>query len=139
MNYGRIIGAGLLAGLALNIGDMLAGMVLFKDDMQALVERLHLDPTVLTSMSGIIPWVVVDFILGILIVFNYAAMRPRFGPGPKTAVVAALVIFAAMTLLVYGFVTMGIFDRGPFVKQTLFYLINMSVGALIGAWAYKEA
>ena len=34
--------------------------------------------------------VIVDFILGILTVWVYAAIRPRFGPGPRTALTAAL-------------------------------------------------
>lgn len=33
-------------------------------------------------MPSTVGWVVTDFLLGILIVWSYAAMRPRFGPAP---------------------------------------------------------
>ena len=36
-----------------------------------------------TDVSNAIPFIVVDFVLGLIVVWTYAAMRPRFGPGPK--------------------------------------------------------
>jgi hypothetical protein len=88
MNIPRIIVAGLAAGLVMNVGDFITGAFLMADEMRAMMSRLGLDAAAMETPEGIIPWVIVDFLYGILIVFTYAAIRPRFGPGPKTAILA---------------------------------------------------
>jgi hypothetical protein len=138
INTGRVVVAGLAAGVILNIGDALSGALLMHDEMQSMVTRLNLDPAVLTP-AGAAPWIIVDFLYGILIVFAYAAIRARFGPGPKTAVVAGWMLFAAITVVLYGFYTMGIFDTGGFVKGTILSLINTTLASLVGGALYKEA
>ena len=137
INTSRVIVAGLVAGVALNIGDAISGMVLMQDEMQGMVTRLNLDPKVLEP-SGAAPWIIVDFLYGILIVFAYAAIRMRFGPGPKTAIVAGWMLYAAITVILYGFYTMGIFDTAGFVKGSLFGLVNTTVASLVGGAIYKE-
>src|SRR5437667_4515115 len=38
-------------------------------------------------------FVIGGFVLGVLLVWLYAAIRPRFGPGPKTSLIAGLVLW----------------------------------------------
>jgi hypothetical protein len=76
--------------------------------------------------------------MGILVIWTYAAIRPRFGPGPRTAVRAALIPFIGITLVLAGFTSMGVFPTAVFLKGTAFSLINMALGAVVGAWAYSE-
>jgi hypothetical protein len=76
--------------------------------------------------------------MGLLLVWTYAAMRPRFGPGPQTAILAAFPLFTAVTLIMFGFTMMGFFTTGVFVKSTLFSLVNVAIGAIAGAWLYRE-
>jgi hypothetical protein len=136
INTGRVVAGGLLAGVVMNAVDFGAQMVL-KNDMTAMVERLHLDPAVMEPVNAI-PWVVVDFVYGILIVLNYAAMRPRFGPGPKTALLAGFMLYGAVTVILYGFMTMGIFSEAQFAKSAGCYAVATALASLAGAWAYKE-
>ena len=136
INTGRVIGGGLLAGVALNAADF-AWQAVLKDEMAAMVERLQLPATVMEPASAI-PWVIVDFLYGILIVLNYAAMRPRFGPGPKTALLAGFMLYAAVTAVLYGFMTMGVFTETQFVKNAACYAVSTAVGSLVGAWFYRE-
>ena len=139
INTGKVVVGGLLAGLVLNVFDMVTQFTIFADDMKAMVARLHLDPAVMQpSAAQIIPWVSVDFLMGILIVWNYAAMRPRFGPGPGTAVKAGLVLYLAVTAVLFGFTTIGVFTMDMFLKQSAVWVVAVIVASAAGGWAYKE-
>ena len=138
INTGRVIGAGLAAGLVFNVVDMASQFVL-QDDMTAMIDRLHLDPALKEmAFANIAPWIGVDFIMGILIVLNYAAMRPRFGPGPKTALLAGFMLFAAVTTVIYGFESMGLFSQAMFLKASASAALCTALASLAGGWLYKE-
>ena len=139
INTGKVITAGLLAGLVFNIVDTVSNFTVLAPDMNAMVERLHLDPAIMTDFSKAIPWIAIDFILGILVVWTYASIRPRFGPGPKTALLAGLVPYLAVTVVLYGFTVMGVFTMAMYLKSSVFAAISLSLGSLAGGWAYKEA
>ena len=138
INIGKVISGGLLAGLVMNVLDMTWNFTVLAADMEGMVDRLGLDPAVMTDLSYAIPWIVVDFVFGLVIVWNYAAMRPRLGPGPKTAILAGLVPYVAVTAVLYGFTAMGVFSRAMMIKGSAFALISVVVGSLAGAWAYRE-
>lgn len=138
INTGRVIGAGLLAGVVMNVIDMTTQFTVLKDDMGKMIEQLHLDPALMTDWTKALPWVVVDFVIGVLIVLNYAAMRPRFGPGPKTALLAGFILFGAVTTVLYGFMAMGVFTEGNFLRSSAAAAVSVALGSLAGGWAYKE-
>jgi hypothetical protein len=138
INYGRVILGGLAAGVVANACDVLTGMFLMADDMQRMARRLNLDPMALNSPSVAVTWVVVDFIYALLIVWTYAAIRPRLGPGPGTAVKAGLVIYAAVTVVLFGFVGMGVFTPDTFLKSSALSLVTVVLTSLTGGYVYKE-
>jgi hypothetical protein len=136
INYGRVILGGLLAGLVLNIGEYLLNEVVFKRQMEEIFRRLHVTPP---GGSFIAVAVVITFLLGILIVCLYAMIRPRYGPGPKTAICAASVIW----FCVYFY--SGVLNAALFGLPTNLVIIGMvwgiveySLGAIAGAWLYRE-
>jgi hypothetical protein len=137
INTGKVLTGGLLAGLLLNVGDF--GINYFLGaDMAANLTRLHLDPAKMTDFSAAVPWIVIDFLMGLLAIFTYAAMRPRFGPGPKTALIAGGVLFLGVTFILFGFQTIGFFPMDGFVKNTVCEAVNVAIASVVGAWAYKE-
>lgn len=138
INYGRVILAGLIAGVVLNVGDFIINGVLLTADMDLLRQRLNLDPAVIAGAPAMTTWAIVDLLLGILIVWNYAAIRPRLGPGPSTAMAAGFVPFAAVTLIIIGFTQMGIFVMTSTVKNSLLWLVNIMAASLVGGMLYKE-
>ena len=138
INTGKVVTGGLLAGLIMNVLDFTWNYTVLAADMKAMVDHLRLDPAVLTDLSSAIPWIVVDFVIGLVIVWNYAAMRPRLGPGPRTAIFAGLVPFVSVTAVLCGFASMGVFTEAMIVKSSAFALINVVVASVAGAWAYKE-
>ena len=138
INMTRVILGGLVAGIVANIIDAVTGMVFMKQDMLDMLQRLNLDPPAMDSMSGILPWVLVDLAYGFLIVLAYAGLRPRFGPGPLTALYAGFLLYAAVTITLYGFMSMGIFTSDMFVKSAGFAVVSTALASLAGGAVYTE-
>jgi hypothetical protein len=138
INYGRVIGGGLVAGVILNVFDAVGGMTIFAQEQKAMFERLHL-PAMDQSFSAMLPLIVIDFLIGIIMIFTYAAIRPRYGPGPKTAALAAFLLYATVTILMYAFTAMGIFTPDAYVKNAVFYAVSWILAGVAGAAVYKEA
>ena len=139
INTGKVITGGLLAGLVLNVLDFANNALVVGQDFTANATRLGLDPALAESPAGIGTWVVIDFLLGILIVWTYAAIRPRFGAGAKTAVIAGLIPWATISMVFLGLTKGGFFPMALWTKMLVLGLIITSAGAITGAWAYKEA
>ncbi|MGQ0734206.1 MAG: hypothetical protein ACT4QD_11175 [Acidobacteriota bacterium] len=139
INRGKVVAGGLVAGLVFNIGDFLINAVFMVAENEQLMTRLGLDPAAMTSIGGMLPWIVIDFIFGVLVVWTYAAIRPRFGPGPRTAISAGLIPFIAATLIIAGLTSMGLFATTAFLKGTALSLVNVVIGSVAGAWVYTEA
>ena len=136
INTGRVIAGGLLAGLVINIGETILNMMVVAADMEAALKDRNL-PAV--GVSPIIGFVAFAFLLGIATIWLYAAMRPRFGPGARTAVITAVVVW----LLAYvyaglGMTFMGFFPLGLMTFTLVWGLGEVVLGALAGAWVYRE-
>jgi len=137
INMQRVLLGGLLAGLVLNVVDFLLYGVLWKDDITAALAALNRPPM---SDSAIPLFVVLDFLYGIVLVWTYAAIRPRFGPGPKTAVYAGLLVWVVAGLLHFiGEMPMGIWPQRIAVMGTLIWLVVAPVATALGAKYYQEA
>lgn len=139
INSGKVVSGGLLAGLVMNVFDMLWNFTILAGDMKEMIDRMHLDPSIMTDFSKAVPWIVIDFVMGLVIVWTYAAMRPRLGPGVKTAILAGAVPWVAVTAVLYGFTSIGVFTMAMFVKGSALSIISVGAGSIAGAWAYKES
>ena len=139
INTGKVITGGLLAGVVYNALDFVQNYLLVGEDFKANATRLGLDPAAAETPTGIATWVIIDLLLGILVVWTYAAIRPRFGPGPKTAIYAGLVPFISISLITFGLSQGGLIPTALWMKVTVASLFITSIGAVAGAWHYKEA
>ena len=138
INTGKVISGGLLTGFVYNVLDLLWNFTVLQADGLAMATRLNLNPAVVTDFSYQIPWIVIDFVFGLLTIFTYAGFRPRFGPGPKTAVIAGFVLWVPMASFYCGFAWMGMLTEAMATKASLVAIVNVVVGSIAGAWAYKE-
>lgn len=138
INSGKVVIGGLLAGLVMNVLDIANGMLVMGGEFRSNAQRLGLDPAQMESASGMATWITIDFLMGILVVWTYAAMRPRFGPGPSTAVKAALVPWLSVGLILFGLTHGGLLTMSIWVKMSAISLVIMTTSSVAGAWAYKE-
>ena len=82
--------------------------------------------------------VINGFVQGITTVFLYAAIRPRFGPGPKTAVIAGCAVWF---LVSWVHITWAAFTGVRPVVVLSPIVANLPlvlVAGMAGAWLYKE-
>jgi hypothetical protein len=138
INTGKVVAGGLVAGVVANAIDFVTNTYVLGADMQAWAASHNIDPATLTSGAVAGTWVVVDFIYGLLLVFTYAAIRPRFGPGVKTAIIAGLAVFLSPTIVLFGFTQMGMLTMPMFVKGTIGAIVATLAASVAGAAIYKE-
>jgi hypothetical protein len=78
---------------------------------------------------------------GLLAIWIYAAIRPRFGPGLVTAIKAGLAVWVLGTLLPnVGFMYLSqLFPRHLTLYTTVGGLFEVVLGTIAGAIIYREA
>ena len=139
INASRVALGGFVAGIVMNVsGFVVQGMMLGKrmeDEMVAVAPTLAGKGMDAASMTG---RVVTQFVIGVLLVWLYAAMRPRFGPGPKTAMLAAFVIWLCGFLFYLDWLYLGTMSVGLYAIVSIAMIVTLAIAAWLGAMLYKE-
>jgi hypothetical protein len=137
INIGRVLLGGLLAGVIVNVGETILNVAVAGPAMAAALAARNLPPVGGSAIGG---FVFITFLVGIITVWLYAAIRPRFGPGPGTAVIAALVVwFFAYLHQSVAMVLMGILPAKVTALGTVWGLVEIVVASIAGAWVYAES
>lgn len=136
INTGKVVVGGLAAGLLINISEFVLNGVVMAKEMEAMTARMNLPPM---GGGAYAAFTVLGFVMGVALVWVYAAMRPRFGAGPTTALTAgAAVWFFAYFYPTVGFVAMGMFPLGAATLAAVWGLGEMLIAAYVGGALYKE-
>ena len=136
INTGKVIAGGLLCGLIINISETILNLVVVSGDMTEALKARNLPDIGGGAIGGFVAFA---FLLGIGIVWLYAAIRPRFGPGVKTAVIAAVVAWLfAYAYPSFGMMFMGFFPAGLTLFTLVWGLAEVVIGGIAGAWVYTE-
>lgn len=138
MNAKRLLVAGAVAGVVMNVIDFVAnyftGASLHRDLMSV-------NPALWENMNrpGRLPaYLLIDFILAFVIVWLYVAIRPRFGAGSSTALRAAAATWLFGAAQWYLFVLMGLLSHATFGVSSLVSAVNFAATALVGGMLYRE-
>jgi hypothetical protein len=132
----RWLAAGTAAGLLRWLLEGASSM-LYMPALMASLETHNL--AVSTTVTGNMLHAVVSLIAGMTLVFFYAAARPRFGPGPRTAVLVAIAAWAGGYLLaLIGYQILGLFPPALLLTWGATGLIEMILAGLVGGWIYRE-
>ncbi len=135
MNYTRILLGGLLAGVVINASEFVLNGVILMDAME--IELAAMD-------AAFAPWampfyVVLALLWGIGMVWLYAAVRPRFGPGWRTALAVGLFFWVFVAVLpTFANMAIGIRMEGLVGIGLVWSLVEFPAAAMVGAWVYKE-
>ena len=139
INGARVALGGFVAGIILNVsGFVVQGMLLAKrmeDELVAVAPTLAGKGMDAASITG---RVLTQFVIGILLVWLYAAMRPRFGAGPKTAMLAAFVIWLCGFLFYLDWLYLGTMSVASYAIVSVVMMITLAVAAWVGGMLYKE-
>jgi hypothetical protein len=137
INWTRVILGGLLAGLVVNVFEsVLNGVVLAKEWEEAM-KALGKPPMAGNQIFMFVVW---GFVVGIFAVWLYAAIRPRYGAGPKTAACAGLAVWGLGYLLAsVGPIVLELFPARIMMIGLAVGLVEILVATILGAWLYRES
>jgi hypothetical protein len=139
INTSKVVIGGLVAGVVMNVsGFLVQGMLLGKrmeDEMVAVAPTLQGKGMDAASMTG---RVVTQFVVGLLLVWLYAAMRPRFGAGPKTAMLSAFVVWLCGFLFYLDWLYLGMMSASLYAIVSLAMAVTLAIAAWIGGMLYRE-
>lgn len=135
IDYGRVVLGGLLAGLIINISEFLLNGVVVAREMEQAMRALNRP----VDNTMIVWFTLFGFALGLAAVWVYAAIRPRFGAGAKTAACGAFAIWFLSYLYPSAFfAAMQLFPLKLIVIGTLWGLPEIVIATIAGAWLYRE-
>ena len=97
INWTRVILGGLFAGLIVNVCEFFVNGLILRSEWAAALKALGKSPDMgIGPTAAFWLW---GFLVGIYSLWLYATIRPRFGPGPKTAAIAAIAVWVPASLL----------------------------------------
>ncbi len=136
INTKTVLLGGLLAGLVLNVGEFILNGPVIGDAWMEWAKSMNLPEMGGNEITFYVIW---SFLTGIALVWLYAAIRPRFGAGVRTAVIAGLFIWFSMWVLGFGsLILQGLYPNDLIITSIVWGLFEVPLAAVAGAYLYKE-
>jgi hypothetical protein len=137
INWKRVFIGGVAAGIVVFLVDFISFGSVFNELVNSAFAALGKNfedggPAQLALFVG------TSLLVGIAAIWLYAAIRPRYGAGPRTAAIAGLAVW----LLAYVFSGLGtitaLFPSSLVVASLGVGLIESLVATQVGAYLYQE-
>lgn len=137
INFAGVLKGGIAAGLIMTVSEFVLNEPVAGAQMTAELAARNLPPV---GGAAIAVFTVITLLTGIFTVWLYAAIRPRFGPGPKTAICAGLIVWGLAYLYsAITFAVLGINSLGITVLVIAWTAVEMIVASAVGGYLYNEA
>ena len=145
INWGRVVLCGFLTGVVWGVLYAIVFRLVGRDFLAALRAAHDIPapppggyhvPGTSAGLRAIV--VLTPLVLGISTMWLYAAIRPRYGPGPKTAAVAGFALWFFGSWVDAVWAAFGAVPLGVLVGPVAANLPIALVAAVVGAWPYKE-
>jgi len=137
INMVRVMLGGIVGGLIINVVEGVMNGVILKAQWSEAAKAIGRSGDI--SVKQIVAFNVWGFAAGILAVWLYAAIRPRYGAGLKTAMCAGATVWmlgVAMANAMMAF--LHIYPLWLLLTVTAVGLPELLVAALLGAYIYRE-
>ena len=136
INTGRVVLAGLVAAVIIFVSTVVRILAL-REQIAGFTENHGLQG--LGQTEGIVFFAVYSVALGILIVWLYAAIRPRFGAGATTAIAGGVFFWISIYFVPYAALLR--FDPIPIggvLVHWIWTVVEIPLASVAGAWVYQE-
>lgn len=133
INWSRVLGCGLLAGVVWIILGSVVTALLGRDFAALPNNRLAAPSPGFVLFNAIL-----DLLEGISILWLYAAIRPLYGAGAKTAVIAAFAWWFIVSLGDATWCSFGFFPPRTAIPLMIGTLPALILATLAGARFYKD-
>jgi hypothetical protein len=138
INIGRWIIGGVVCAIILFIVDFIVNGVILMEQWTAAMAALQ-QPAMGESVGEIVFFAILNLIVGLTAVWIYVGIRPRFGPGAKTAIYAGLATWLIGYLVPNAFfLATGLFPAFLLWTLIIIAVIQVPVATVAGAWLYQE-
>jgi len=136
INWGRVLLGGLVAGVVMDVVDYVLHTYLIAAQDAAMMKALGVQ-----LRPGAIPIFLIEgLVLGIATIWAYGVARPRYGAGPKTAVIVALGVWVIGNVLPnVGDWAEGILAANMLCLGLIIGLVEIVIASVAGAALYQEA
>ena len=135
INWGRMLLCGLATGVVWILLSLMVLLFLGGNLLRAMPNFQTFPPPGWVVAACLI----LPFLVGIHTMWLYAAIRPRFGPGPKTAAVAGLIGWLAGILSAASWVAYGFIRPGVVLVPLMAALPALVLAVAVGARFYRES
>ena len=138
INIGGVLKGGLAAAVLMNISQYILNLPVAGAQMAAELAARNLPPA--EGAGQIAVFAVSTTVLGFITIFVYAAIRPRLGPGPMTAMAAGLMMWASSYL--YAAIlggTIGLYSMGLVLTIIIWSAVEMLIASAVGGYFYNES
>jgi len=133
INWGRVILGGILAAVVTNMIEGLLTLVM-REQWEAAMKNMKAPSG--EVMAAHLFW---SLVVAVATIWLYAAIRPRYGPGPATALRAGFAVWLfvhATFSLAAG--SMQLLPQKILLMSVAWSLPQTLVATLAGAWLYRE-
>ena len=135
INWGRVLLGGIVAGIVMDAIEYVLHTYVIAAQENAAMKALGAQ-----LMNGAIPiFLALGIVTGIVTIWLYAAARPRYGGGVKTAVLIAFAVWIiGYAIPDIGIAGQGLFSMHLMCLEAVIGLVEVIVATVIGAALYKE-
>ena len=97
------------------------------------------------NASAIQDWTAANYILnllivlatGVMIMWLYAALRPMFGVGTKTALITSMFVLTFVSAYAFNETNLGLFPLQITLIQLFYWVVELPVAVVAGAYYYE--
>jgi hypothetical protein len=137
INSTRVLLGGLAAGIIIDVFEGLLHGVYLAKDWEQIMTSINRSPVVTPNM--LVVYNLWGLVTGVLLVWLYAAIRPRFGPGPGTAIKAAAFLWlVGYVLPTLGWIMPDIMPVNLALIMLAVGLVELVAAVMAGAAIYRE-
>lgn len=133
INWSWVLIGGLLTGVVWIVLGSIVTALLARDFAALPNNRLGAPTPGFLAVN-----IVIDLLEGISILWLYAAIRPLYGSGMKTAAVAAFAWWVIVSLGDAAWCSFGLFPAATVIPLILGTLPALIIATMTGAWLYEK-
>lgn len=139
INYGRVLVGGILAGVLLFLADGFIHEMLLKDHWMAAMKAAGRSVETEQHGGDMIYFAVFELLRGLAMAWVYSVFRTHCGPGPSTAVCAALTVWAIMfPIFLIQEIPLGFYGTRLVALWSMYELVPSVAAGLLAGALYKE-
>jgi hypothetical protein len=135
VNWGRVLLGGIVAGIIMDAIEYVLHTYVIAEQEGVAMKALGVQ-----LMNGAIPiFLGLGIVTGIVTIWLYAAARPRYGAGAKTAVMIAIAVWIiGYAIPDFGIAGQGLFSMRLMCMEAALGLVEAIIATLAGAALYEE-